>query len=361
VNKTWEGYYMRVGLIGCGGASSAHIKIYKKIKNVDVVSLCDINIEKAKIFARNFKVEKTYTNYWDMFDKEDLDLVDVGTPVSTHAKIVCDAAKASLPAILVEKPMALNVAECDEMIKEAKKHGSKLCIGHNQIFLPDIQKIKSMVNNGDFNLFSFKTSLRSNFEMLRAYNLAPAWNVMPEQKGIIWEVGCHHAYLQLYFLPDIQEVYAVGSKVLYPVYDDFTVILRTSKQQFGIIEISWITRETEAIYEFRDITGRKLAVFPWEFNYMLEYSQEPPFTIGKVAKNIFVDQKRLIQKWLKFVSCYIQKRKILPTFNLINTFIESIKKDLPPPVQPEDGRKTIKLLECIETSLNEKRPVKTTF
>ena len=346
---------MKIGIIGCGGVAPSHIQVYKKLEDVKVMALCDLNLDRAKNLAARFKIENIYADYWDMFEKEDLDLVDICTPVSTHARIVCDAAKA-VPAILVEKPMALTVSECEKMIKEVKKHGSKLCIGHNQIFSSRIQKAKSIIDSGLFNLFCFNTIQKESFEILKAYNLAPAWNVSPTQRGIIWEVCCHLAYLQLYFLPDIREVYTVGSKVKYPVYDDFAVLLRTEGKRFGMIELSWLSRETEVIYEFRDSTGKRMQIH-WEFDYFLENSEEPPLTVGKVARNIFVDEKRILQKWLRFGVCYFRRRKLLPTFSLISNYVESIKKDLPPPVSAEDGRNTINLLECIEKSLDEKRPV----
>ncbi|MCJ7634348.1 Gfo/Idh/MocA family oxidoreductase, partial [Candidatus Bathyarchaeota archaeon] len=262
----------------------------------------------------------------------------------------------SVPAILVEKPMAMNVSECDEIINEVKKHGTKLCVGQSQIFSPHIQRAKAIVDSGKFDLFCFNTIQKESFEILKGYNLAPAWNVSPEQRGIIWEVCCHLAYLQLHFLPDIKEVYAIGSKLKYPVYDDFAVLLRTAGQRFGIIELSWVSRETEVRYELRDSTGRRMQIY-WEFDYFLENSEEPPFTIRKVARNIFVDEKRILQKWAGFGMCYFRKRKLLPTFNLISNYIESIKNDLPSPVSAQDGRNTINLLECIEKSLDQKRPV----
>jgi len=346
---------MKVGIIGCGGIAPLHIRAYRKLKNVEVVGLCDLNQERAGRLASKFQIGRTFKDYWSMFEKEELDLVDICTPVSTHAEIACDAARA-VPAILMEKPMALTVSECERIIKEVEKCGSKLCIGHSQIFSPHIQRAKSMVDAGAFDLFSFRTTLKSSFETLRASNLAAAWNVTPEQKGIIWEVCCHHAYLQLHFLPDIQEVYAVGSKVKYPVYDDFTVLLRTKGERFGVIELSWVTRETEVIYELRDSGGRRVEI-NWEFDQMFEKSEDPPFTVGLVMKNILVDAKRLLHKWGKFTTCYFKGRKLLPTFNLIRSYVDSIKNNLPSPVSPEDGMKTINLLECIQESLDKKRPV----
>lgn len=347
---------MKVGIIGCGGIAPLHIRVYKRLENVEVVGLCDLNEERAKTLAKSFHVDRTYKDYWEMFEKEKLDLVDICTPVTTHTKIACDAAKA-VPAILMEKPMALNVSQCDEIITEIKKRGTKLCIGHSQIFSPRIQEAKSIVNSDDFNLNCFSTVQKESFEILEKYDLAPPWNVSPEQKGIIWEVCCHLAYLQLYFLPDIEEVYAVGSKFKYPVYDDFAVLLRTANQRFGLIELSWLSRETETVYEWRDTTGRRVQLH-WEFDYLLENKELPPYKAGNVAKGGLVDHKRILQKWLKFGISYFRKRKLLPTFNLISSYIEAIQKDLLPPVSPEEGRKTINLLECIEKSLETHHSVK---
>jgi predicted dehydrogenase len=346
---------MNVGLIGCGGIAPSHLKAYKILKDVKVVAVCDLNIERAKYLANRYNIKNVFGNYWDMLDKVNLDLVDVCTPVSTHAKIICDIAHA-VPAILVEKPMALNTSECDEIIKKVGKYKTKLCVGHTQIFSPKIKKAKELIESGKFNLYCFKTTQKESFEILNKHNLAPAWNVSPEQKGIIWEVCCHLAYLQLYFLPDIKEVYAVGGKVKYPVFDDFAVLLRTTRQHFGIIELSWVSKETEIIYELRDFDGKRLEIYR-DFDYMVEKSEYPPLTIKNVLKNFFVEEKRVLQKWFRFGVCFLRKRRLLPIFNMISSYVEAIKKDLPPPISPEEGRNTINLLESIEKSLLEQRPV----
>jgi predicted dehydrogenase len=350
---------LKIGLIGCGGVSPAHLRIYKSIEGAEVVGLCDVDLKKAKNLAMNFHVEKTYADYWNMFESHKLDLVDICTPVSTHKKIVCDAAKA-VPAILVEKPMAMDVRECDEMIAEVKKHNSKLCIGHNQLFFPFVQRAKHIVDSSSFKLLSFITTQKESFELLKVHNLAPAWNVSPKQRGIIWEVCCHMAYLQLHFLPDIKEVYALGSKARYPVFDNFAVLLRTSDARYGVIELSWLSRETEIIYELRDLGGRRLQMYR-EFNCVQENSEEPPFNVPGVARNILIEEGRVLDRWWNYGLGYIRHSKIVPSFQLICHYIESIKKDLPSPVTGEDGRRTVNLLECIEESLEERKPVECSF
>ncbi len=347
---------MNVALIGCGGVADVHMKILSRIENVKVAAVCDLNLERAKSIAYRFDVKKTYTDYEELLRLENLDLVDICTPVSTHAHISCDVAKA-VPAIYMEKPMAINLQECDEMIQTMKKYGTKLCIGHNQIFLSSIQKAKLLVDAGKYDLLSFRTSLKENFELLKSYKLLADWMVSPSQRGIIWESCCHLAYLQLYFLPDIEEVYAVGGKTKYPVYDNFAVLLRTAGDRFGQIELSWLPNETDIVYEMVDSGGKRLTIFR-DFDFLHENSALPPYTSRGVVSSFAADENRVLRKWLRFGSNYIHHRKLLPHMKLISGFIASVQKNLPPPISIEDGRNTIHLLECIEKSLIEKQPVR---
>ena len=346
---------MKIGLIGCGGIANIHMEAYKRMKNVEVAALCDLNIKKAKSLAEKFHVKKVFDNYLDMIEAEKLDMVDICTPVSTHAQIICDVSKV-VPAVFVEKPMARSVAECDEIIKNIKKHGTKLCIGHNQLFLPTIQKAKSLIDSGNFDLFSFRTIVKENFEFLKAHGWLAPWAVTPKQRGVIWESCCHLAYLHLHFLPNITEVYAVGNKLKYPVYDDFAVLLRTKDKRYGIIELSWLAKETEISYELRDKTGNRIEIYR-DFDYFEEKSELPPYNVWHVILNFLVDEKRIFKKWINYGLRYINHGKSLSTYLLISSFINSIEKDLPPPVPPEEGKKTITLLEAIEKSLNQSKPI----
>lgn len=347
---------MDVAVIGCGHIADVHMKIYKSLKNVNIVGVCDLNIEAAKRSARKFGVDKVFTDYNDLFETKDLNLVDICTPISTHGRIVCDAAK-EVPAVLVEKPMAFSVSECDEIIATIKKYGSKLCVVHQQLFLPSVERAKSLVDKGVYDLLSFKTTQKESFEVLKAANWASDWMVAPEQNGILWEVCTHLAYLQLHFLPDIVEVYAVGNKTKYPVHDHFFVLLKTKSHRFGLIELSWITKETEIYYEMCDSTGKRAQIYR-NFDYFVENQAEnAPYNVGGAFRAFVTDEKRVLQKWSRFGLNYFKKTKLGSHFKLISSYLESIEKDFPPPITPEDGRKTIQLLECIKNSLDEQSPI----
>ena len=347
---------IKVGIIGCGGIAPLHVQAYNTIDDVEIISLCDLNISKANDLARKFRVKKTYDNYLDMIESTELDLIDICTPTTTHARIVCDVAKA-VPAIMLEKPMALTVLECDEIIKALNKYDTKCCINHLQIFSPHIQKIQSLIQNSVFDLFSLKTTQKESFEILNSNNWAPSWNVLEKTGGIIWEVCAHLAYLQLHFLPEIMEVYALGGKTKYEVNDNFSVLLKTKNNRYGLIELNWVSKETEIVYEFTNKNGERFKIFR-DYGFLSKHDKFPPHKFNSVVSNIFYDEYSLLKKWMSYGKHYIEKGRIRPMFNIIREYISSLNNEQSEPVTPEDGRNTVHLLECIKKSLSNGKSIK---
>ena len=346
---------MKVGLIGCGRVANIHMDAYKAIGDIDVVAVVDADLRRAKAFAEPYKISKTFSNYFDLFEMKDLDFIDVCTPTSTHESIVCDAAKSGFN-VFMEKPMGRSSKECERMIEESRKYGTKLCVSHNQLFFPYVQNLKSVADSEDFDLVSFRTSHRENFAWLKDHKLAQPWNVSPEHGGILWEVGTHLAYVQLHFLnDDVKEVYALGTKAMYPVWDDFIVLLRTSSQRWGIMEISWVAKESEIVYSIDSSKGRRVETYLFH-GYTVEKTEKKAANWLDVLHNFGTDEKRLFAKWNKFIVDQV-KAPSSGHLGLISKYVESLEKNTSPPVTGEDGRNAIKLLECIQESLSEGKPV----
>lgn len=339
-----------VGLVGCGRVSEIHMNAYKNIPGVNVVAVSDINIERAKAFAQKYKIPKAYDDAAKLFELKDLDFVDICTPISTHAKLACEAAKHG-QNIFLEKPMARSSKECDGIIHEVYKNKVKLCVCHNQLFLPTVMKAKAIIESGNFPLAYFKVSVRESAELIGA----PKWIMTPEQGGALWETGTHAAYLQLHFLKNIEKVWAIGEKIENPLPDHFIIMLTSPEKTIGVIEISWLAKKEEETFELIDSKGRKIKII--NYNFFMEYPETPE---KNILQGFYRDQKRILKKWAKSFLTNIRYRKLtnsVPQYILITKFIESIKKDTNPPVTPEDGRKTVRLLEQIEESLNKSEPV----
>jgi len=337
--------------VGCGRVSEIHINAYKNIPEAKIVAVSDINLERAKAFAQKYKIPRVYNEALRLFELKDLEFVDICTPISTHAKLACEAAKHG-HNIFLEKPMARSSNECDQIIDEINKNKVKLCICHNQLFLPTVMQAKKLINSGEFPLAYFKVSVRESAELIGA----PSWIMTPEQGGALWETGAHAAYLQLHFLKNIEKVWAIGEKIQNPVHDHFIIMLTSPNKTIGMIEISWLSKKEEELFEFIDANGRKIEIL--NYNFFLEHPEKPEKSI---LQGFYRDQKQIIKKWTKFFITNIRNHKLkncVPQYLLLTKFTESIKNDTDPPVTPEQGRKTVRLLEYIEESLNKNEPIK---
>jgi predicted dehydrogenase len=114
----------KVGLIGCGNIFPMHAMSLKNIRGVEIQAVCDIKLPRAVAQAQKYNCNY-YTNYGQMFSKEQLDAVHILTPHHLHAPLAIYAAKKKVN-ILVEKPMALNPQEAQKMIEAAQENKVKL-------------------------------------------------------------------------------------------------------------------------------------------------------------------------------------------------------------------------------------------
>jgi UDP-N-acetyl-2-amino-2-deoxyglucuronate dehydrogenase len=122
-----------VGIIGCGGVSSAHAEAYQNLASqCTLVAVCDPIEANAQRIADQFGVDTRYANHHDLLADKRIDVVSVSVPHFLHAKITIDAAKAG-KHVIVEKPMAMTVGEANEMIQAARANGVKLTVGSERV------------------------------------------------------------------------------------------------------------------------------------------------------------------------------------------------------------------------------------
>jgi len=342
---------VNVGLVGCGRVSEIHMLAYKYIPEVTVTAVADIDFKRAKAFSEKHGIKKVFNDYTKLLEMKDLDYVDICTPTSTHIQIAVDAAKSG-HNVLLEKPMARTTRECDEIIHEVSKRDVKLCICHNQLFLPTVMQVKALADSIEHPLTYFRVSIKENSHLIGA----PNWILSPKEGGILWETGTHAAYLQLHFLKDVTEIFATGDEIKHPVHDNFMAILHAANQTLGVIEVSWLATKPEIIFDFMFANGRKVQII--DYNYLVELPEKFP---KNDLQGFYWDIKNVIKKWTKTIIESMRKKELLNClahYNLINEYIRSLKEDLEPPVGPDRGKKTIELLENIEKSLNENRAIK---
>ncbi|MCR8632895.1 Gfo/Idh/MocA family protein [Paenibacillus radicis (ex Xue et al. 2023)] len=139
---------LKVAIIGAGAISRAHIEAYLQFpERCQIVAIADIYEDKAqdRIATYNLNV-KSVKDYQELL-QEDIDLVSVCTPPYTHASITVDFLRSG-KHVLVEKPMASSLQECDEMNQAAEESGKILSVVAQNRFKTPMMKLKSVLESG---------------------------------------------------------------------------------------------------------------------------------------------------------------------------------------------------------------------
>jgi phthalate 4,5-cis-dihydrodiol dehydrogenase len=139
---------LRVGIIGLGGIAYAHCDAIETLNHVKVVAVADLFEEKRQEYMDKYNIPKGYQTHHELLQDEDVDAVAVVLGHQLHHKLTIDACNAG-KHVLVEKPMALSLQQCDEMIAAAAENQVKLMVGQTQHFYGTSVKAKEILDSGE--------------------------------------------------------------------------------------------------------------------------------------------------------------------------------------------------------------------
>ena len=111
----------RVAIVGCGGISHAHGNAWRNVPEIEIVGACDEKFESLSRFATEYEVENTYNDLRQMLEKQHPDVLVVATWPSSHLKNVLEAVRCGVKGILVEKPIAVNTSQLEQMIQVTER------------------------------------------------------------------------------------------------------------------------------------------------------------------------------------------------------------------------------------------------
>jgi predicted dehydrogenase len=137
-----------IGVVGCGNIAKVHLEQLVKQQNAALVGICDIVPERAAQVSAEYDVPG-YTSYDELLARPEVNAVLIATPNYNHREATLQAFAAG-KHVLVEKPMARTVRECDEMIAAAEAAGLKLGVGHVLRLMQPFSAILELIASGDF-------------------------------------------------------------------------------------------------------------------------------------------------------------------------------------------------------------------
>jgi len=139
---------IRVAIVGCGRISDLHQLGYRGREDAKIVAVCDTNRSHAKKKAQEWGVPRIYTDYQQVLDDPEVDLIELLTPHHLHCSMTVQAARAG-KHISVQKPMALSAAEADQMIAAANQAGVLLRVYETFVYYAPAVRAKAMIEAGE--------------------------------------------------------------------------------------------------------------------------------------------------------------------------------------------------------------------
>jgi predicted dehydrogenase len=171
---------IRIGLIGAGAVVQvAHLPVLKRLKNVQLVAICDTDVIKARALAERYGIGDVFDDIEELMARVEVDALLVATPNHLHEPHI-QAALAANMHVLVEKPLALTSAGVQKLGRAAEKKGKVVMAGMTHRYRPDAQAVRSFVQSGELGEID---SVRSSWHVARFARAAQGWRQRKDEAG----------------------------------------------------------------------------------------------------------------------------------------------------------------------------------
>jgi predicted dehydrogenase len=337
-----HGKKLGICIIGSGRAGMIHARNFaRRTARAQLVALADPHAPTLQEAQRELEVEKGFADYRDALADSRVDAVVVVTPTSLHKDIVLQAARAG-KHVLCEKPMAMDVRECDEMIEACDTAKVKLQIGFMRRYDASFRAAKERVDAGEI----------GDVVLVKSTTHGPSvpqeWMYdIRKSNGPLAEVNSHDIDSARWFAgSEIDEVYAVGGNFRCPqavrkypdFYDNVAMVCRFVNGKQGFVDgAASVGYGYDARMEIVGVSG-----------VMFVGRREQDFVVAcSTAKGIV---QPFVKSWRTlFTEAYAAEDQ---------DFVDCILEDRPPRVRGVDGRMAVAVVNAGNRSIAEHTPVR---
>jgi UDP-N-acetylglucosamine 3-dehydrogenase len=283
-----------VAVVGTGAWGKNHARVYKELASTELIAICDVNAERAKIIADQFGV-KAYSDSTQMLKNKEIEALSVCT-WSTHlAKEALKALKAG-KHVLVEKPMATNTRQAQKLVETAEANGLHLTVGFLMRFIPGLQHIRESVESKKIGELVCATAKRVS-----------QWPERIGDVGVVKDTAIHDIDVMRFISgEDPIAVYAKMGNMRNKKFEDYAHIMLTYKDgKSAFIESNWLT--------------------PYKTRMLTVTGAEAIMKLDYITQDLWIEQQKEtvqprypFQEPLKlelqhFAECIVEKKKPLVT------------------------------------------------
>jgi predicted dehydrogenase len=352
---------VRTALVGCGKVGGIHAAAMHGLAEADFVAVCDTSAERAGTFAARFGAA-AYTDVAAMVREARAEAVLIATPHPLHAPPAILAAEAGAH-VLVEKPMAASLRDCDAMIAAARRAGTHLSVISQRRWYEPVLRMRAAIDAGKIGRPAFGVFLMYSWRSPEYYESDPwrgKWAT--EGGGVLVNQSAHHLDLLRWFMGPVAEVSGYWANLNHPTVEvDDTAVAVVRFQNGGLGSIITSVSQKPGLYTKLHVHGASGASVGVEtdrgatFIAGMTPIAEPPlndvWTIpgeeDRLAEFEAEDRARFAR-----IDATVHYHALQ-----IRDFLQAVREGRAPAVTGEDGRAAVELFTAIYRSNEERRPI----
>lgn len=327
--------YPRIAIIGCGYWGPNYIRAFNETLPGSVEVVCDSDRARLERVKSTFPFARGVPDYHDILEDPRVDAVCVSTPATTHHQIAGDCLLHG-KHVLVEKPMALNVKDGEDLVNVAGRMKKVLMVGHVYLYHPAVSKIKELLSSGEFG------------ELYYAYSVRTGLGPIRNDTNAMWDLAPHDVSMFLYLLGEMPHtVTATGGSHLQKGIEDVVLLsMEFPKRRFAYVHVSWLDphklrrltivgRDKMILFEDTN-PNEKLKVFSQSVSTR-ETASYGEFMLQASGGDVFAP-------WLDSTE---------PLKNECKAFIDSTRGESSPLTDGAHGLQVVRVLEAASKSLKD--------
>ena len=337
---------LNFGLIGCGRIAPRHAQSIFNLHDARLIAVADVIESRANRFSQEYGAE-AYLDYRRLFDRKDIDVVNICTPSGLHAQMAIEAMQAG-KHVIVEKPMALTLHDADKMIVTSRSEGVKLCVVLQNRFNPPMLDLRRVVDEEKLGRILLGNVTVRWYRPQEYYE--DGWHgTLAMDGGALMNQSIHHIDAMQWLMGEVESVFAFSATLAHRMEAEDTgvAVLRFKNGALGSIEGSTIT--------YPENLEGSIALF----------GERGSVKVGGTALNRKVFWK--IEGELEHEREFLSLEQLDPPsvygsshHHVIADMIEAIMKDKDPLTNGAEGRKSLGLVLAIYESVHTGHPVEMT-
>ncbi len=327
---------LKVAVIGVGSMGQNHVRVYSNFDGIELVGVSDASVTQGQKIASKFKT-KFYSDYHVMLTDARPDIVSIAVPSQLHKEVAIEAMRRGVN-VLLEKPIALNEMESEEIIAAAKKYNVKLMIGHIERFNPAIIELKKHLAKNEI----------GSIYKIDVQRIGPFPDRINDV-GVILDLAVHDIDIIEYVTGlSVEGIYAqTQQKIHSSCEDSLCAIIKYSGDVIASLNINYLSPRKIRTISFFGEKGM------FEVNYL-----EQNLTLYK--NGTYKDTDNMVEKFrgIAIGDCiHLSIPKEEPLFAEIKSFINCVRNDEEPMVTGKQGLHALHIANLLIESAQKNKAI----